>query len=227
MDKQESWSARVLNHQFSDGDLLRQALTHRSKGADNYERLEYLGDSVLGMVIAESLFDRFPLTREGDLTRIRASLVCKESLARIARDLDLGPQILLGPGELKSGGFNRDSILADVFESLIGAIYKDAGIEPARRFIERQFSPILASVNPDELLKDPKTRLQEWLQKRSIAVPHYSVLAVQGEAHHQHFIVHCQVECLPEPVRGEGSSRRYAEQQAAAQAYALLENCDD
>jgi ribonuclease-3 len=216
------WAATTLQYAFNDPGLLEQALTHRSKGDRNYERLEFLGDSILSFVIAEALFERFPSAKEGPLSRSRATLVRKETLAGLARSLDLGAQLRLGGGELKSGGFKRDSILADSLEAIIGAIYVDGGVTPARAFVLWLYSSLLDDTHPDRTEKDPKTRLQELLQERGIPVPAYEVLEVRGEAHDQHFVVQCRVEALTAPVRGEGSSRRRAEQDAAAHAYQHL-----
>jgi ribonuclease III len=211
-----------LGYVFRDATLLARALTHRSRSSQNYERLEFLGDSILSFVIADVLYDRFPQLSEGELTRLRATLVRRETLATLARELDLGDCLDLGGGELKSGGFDRDSILADALEAVIGAIYKDGGIESVRDVVLRRYELILNSIDPRTILKDPKTRLQEFLQRQSLSTPTYSVLDVGGEPHQQHFIVECRVPGLDEAVRGEGSSRRYAEQAAAARACELL-----
>jgi ribonuclease-3 len=211
-----------LGYVFRDATLLARALTHRSRSSQNYERLEFLGDSVLSFVIADVLYDRFPQLSEGELTRLRATLVRRETLASLARELDLGDCLELGSGELKSGGFDRDSILADALEAVIGAIYKDGGTEAVRDVVLRRYAPILSNIDPRSILKDPKTRLQEFLQSRSLATPTYTVLDVSGEPHQQHFVVECRVPGLDEAVRGEGSSRRYAEQAAATRACELL-----
>ncbi|MDA8364903.1 MAG: ribonuclease III [Gammaproteobacteria bacterium] len=214
-------SAR-LGYVFSDSGLLGRALTHRSKGGRNYERLEFLGDSVLGLVIADALYRRFPGLSEGELTRVRAGLVRRETLARLARDVDIGDLLQLGEGELKSGGYDRDSILADALEAVFGAVFVDAGFEKARDVIERLYRALLAAVDPAAILKDAKTRLQEYLQKQSLGIPTYTMLEITGEPHQQHFVVECAATGLPQPVRGEGASRRAAEQEAAARAYATL-----
>ena len=211
-----------LGYDFRDPGLLARAVTHRSKGRSNYERLEFLGDSILSFVIADALFERFPQLSEGELTRLRATLVRRETLAGLARGLALGDFLQLGGGELKSGGFDRDSILADALEAIFGAIYKDGGTEAARDAILGLYRPVLAQVDPQTIHKDPKTRLQEFLQKRALPTPTYEVLSVSGEAHAQHFVVECRVSGLNESVRGEGSSRRHAEQAAAASACELL-----
>lgn len=215
--------SKRLGYAFRDGALLARALTHRSRSSRNYERLEFLGDSILSFVIADVLYDRFPQLSEGELTRLRATLVRRETLATLARELELGDCLDLGGGELKSGGFDRDSILADALEAIFGAVYKDGGIEAVREAVLRRYRPILDSIDPSSILKDPKTRLQEFLQRKSLATPVYTVLEVGGEAHQQRFVVECRVPGLAESVRGEGSSRRYAEQAAATRACELLD----
>ncbi len=214
--------AECLGHAFSDPALLARALTHRSKGGRNNERLEYLGDSVLGLVIAEALYRRFPDLTEGELTRVRARLVRQETLARLARDARIGDRLQLGEGELKSGGHDRDSILADALEAVFGAVFVDGGFAAATSVIGRLYRSALDEVDPAAVLKDPKTRLQEYLQKLSLAVPSYHVIEITGEPHQQHFAVECAASGLPQPVRGEGTSRRAAEQDAAARAYVVL-----
>jgi len=216
---------KKLGYAFRDGALLARALTHRSHSSKNYERLEFLGDSVLSFVVADILYDRYPQLSEGELTRLRATLVRRETLASLARALDLGDCLDLGSGELKSGGFDRDSILADALEAVFGAIYKDGGIEVVRDVIVRRYKPILDSIDPNSILKDPKTRLQEFLQRKSLSTPIYNVLEVSGDPHRQHFVVECRVPGLAEAVRGEGTSRRNAEQVAATHACELLK-CD-
>jgi len=216
---------KQLGYAFHDATLLARALTHRSHGSQNYERLEFLGDSILSFIVADVLYDRFPQLSEGELTRLRATLVRRETLATLARELGLGDCLELGSGELKSGGFDRDSILADALEAVFGAVYKDGGIEAARDVVSRRYQPILASIDPNSILKDPKTRLQEFLQRKSLATPIYTVLELSGEPHQQRFVVECRVPGLTEAVRGEGSSRRYAEQAAATRACELL-NCE-
>lgn len=211
-----------LGYSFETDELVELALTHRSHGSRNYERLEFLGDSILGFTISSYLFRHFPDLSEGELTRLRASLVRKESLAQIARELEIGKYLHLGSGELKSGGFDRDSILADALEALFGAIYIDGGIDAARDIILRVYQDQLDSVDPSAIQKDPKTRLQELLQKQSNETPEYEVLDVQGEAHSQTFTVKCMVPGLDEAITGTGLSRRAAEQDAASQALARL-----
>ena len=217
--------AKRLGVVFRDATLLARALTHRSHGNQNYERLEFLGDSILGFVIADALYDRFPQLDEGDLTRLRATLVRRETLAQLARALNLGDYLELGSGELKSGGFDRDSILADTLEAVFGAVYKDRDLETARAVVLHLYLPLLERVDPQSIRKDPKTRLQEFLQNQSLETPIYDVLEVSGKPHQQHFVVECRVPGLNEAIRGEGNSRRHAEQAAAARACDILE-CD-
>jgi len=212
---------RLLGYRFSDPLLLRQALTHRSYGAPHNERLEFLGDGVLNFIIASLLYERFPVLPEGDLSRLRAHLVNQETLSQLARTLDLGQYLLLGEGELKSGGFRRPSILADAFEGILGAIYVDGGFEAAVDVVRRIYEPLLAELDPKSLGKDPKTLLQEYLQGRRLSLPLYNVVSVSGEAHEQCFQVECVILELSIRAEGEGSSRRSAEQNAARSAYQL------
>jgi len=215
--------SRALGHEFAAPEFLETALTHRSVGSVNNERLEFLGDAVLSFVISASLYERFPEADEGRLSRLRAALVKGDTLTEIARQLDLGKYLRLGPGEMKSGGHRRASILADALEALIGAVYLDAGIEPARELILRLYGHRFEQGLPEaEQLKDPKTRLQEWLQARGQSLPVYDVSSVSGEAHDQTFVVSCTVTNLPEPSTGVGSSRRKAEQDAASKALKQL-----
>jgi ribonuclease-3 len=211
-----------LNYKFEDETLLQRALTHRSKSADNYERLEFLGDSVLNFTISAELYCRYPNVAEGELTRLRANLVKKDTLALLAREIDLGDFLSLGGGELKSGGFDRDSILGDALEAVFGAVFLDGGIEKARALIVDVYHGLLEKVTPETLQKDPKTQLQEYLQKQSFATPVYNVIDISGQAHDQSFRVECIVSGLSEPVQGTGRSRRNAEQDAAAMALKLL-----
>jgi ribonuclease III len=214
---------RRLGLEFERDELLGIALTHRSHGSPNNERLEFLGDAVLNLVISAVLFEKFPDSDEGTLSRLRANLVNGETLAVIARRLELGEELRLGPGELKSGGYRRDSILAGAFEAVIGALWLDGGLETARRFIELSFEPEIDAVSLDRAIKDPKTRLQEWLQARQRALPEYQVVGTAGRDHARTFRVECRIEGLPEPVGGEGGSRRKAEQDAADRALSLLQ----
>lgn len=210
---------RALGHRFNDPALLRAALTHRSYGTQHNERLEFLGDSVLNCVIAGELFRRFPHLAEGELSRARALLVRQQSLFERAEALGLGDELLLGEGELRSGGKHRPSILADAFEALVGAVYVDAGFEQARAMVCRMFDPILTAADRSVLGKDPKTLLQEYLQGKRMPLPQYSIIATEGEAHRQRFTVECAIPSLAIKAVGEGLSRRAAEQNAAERAY--------
>jgi ribonuclease-3 len=218
-DKLES----SLDYTFADQRLLQQALTHRSAGSRNNERLEFLGDAILGGVIAAELYRRYPDAKEGELSRLRANLVRRESLAEIAQLLDLGSYLTLGTGERKSGGHRRDSILSDTVEALLGAIFLDSGFAVCQNCILRLFAARLDSLADVTSLKDAKTRLQEYLQSRHQPLPEYTVKTVSGEAHAQFFRVECVVDDigLP-PGKGQGSSRRQAEQNAAADLLARL-----
>jgi len=211
-----------LGHDFGAPDLLAQALTHRSHGARHNERLEFVGDAVLNCVVALSLYQRFAHIDEGELSRARASLVNRDTLARIARRLGLGEAVRLGEGELKSGGSDRGSILADALEAVFGAVFLDAGFEAAKRVIVAAYGDELALADPATLGKDPKTRLQEWLQARRLPVPEYAVVGTQGEAHAQQFAVECRIPALGVTAHGEGGSRRAAEQDAAQRAWSAL-----
>lgn len=214
---------RQLGCRFRDPALLDSALTHRSAGGVNNERLEFLGDAVLGLVIADALFQRYPAASEGELSRLRASLVRKQTLAELARDLQLGDYLRLGPGELKSGGYRRDSILADALEAIFGAVYLDSGFAACAELIRSQYAARLEALPEEALaLKDSKTQLQEYLQGRHLNLPEYTVLAIGGDAHDQIFEVECRIVALAQTARGTGSSRRRAEQQAAQQMLELL-----
>ena len=214
--------ARALGYRFESADLLEQALTHRSAGTPNNERLEFLGDALLDFFVADALFRRFAHADEGRLSRLRAGIVKKESLAGIARSLDLGAYLHLGPGELRSGGHARDSILADAMEALIAAIYLDGGMEASTRVMGALLDPRLDAIDPDELSKDPKTRLQEHLQAGHHPLPEYVVVAIGGTQHAQVFDVSCKVADLGLETEGQGPSRRKAEQQAAREMLARL-----
>ena len=214
--------ARRLGHAFTDPQLLRQALTHRSHGGADNERLEFLGDGILNCVVAVLLYESFPRVDEGGLSRLRARLVRQESLAAIAQTLGLSDYLLLGEGELKSGGFRRPSILADTLEALVGAVFLDAGFEAARQTVHRLMRQAIADLDPKAEDRDPKTRLQEVLQSRRIALPVYRVLATRGAAHEQQFEVACEIAALQISVAAMGSSRRAAEQIAAGQALQQL-----
>lgn len=211
-----------LGHGFRQQALLRQALTHRSFGQPNNERLEFLGDSVLNCAMATLLFERFPHDDEGDLSRLRAFLVKQQALHKVAQRLELGQMLLLGEGEARSGGARRPSILADALEAVMGAVYLDGGFEAARACIGRLYDPELANANPRTLGKDPKTLLQEALQQRRLPLPAYDVVATHGAAHSQTFDVECVIARLDIRVLGTGTSRRAAEQAAADAAFARL-----
>ncbi len=210
-----------LGYSFRQPELLRHALTHRSYGATHNERLEFVGDAVLNCAIGLALFQRFPALPEGDLSRVRAALVNQDTLARVARRLDLGSQIKLGEGEQKSGGDDRSSILADALEAVFGAVFIDGGFDAAYQVIVDCFGSVLETADPAALGKDPKTRLQEWLQARRMPVPEYTVTTTSGEAHAQTFEVECRIAALGVATTGSGASRRAAEQ-AAAEAAGLL-----
>lgn len=213
-----------LGLSIQDLKLLKEALTHRSAGICNNERLEFLGDAALGFIIAQELFHRFPSAKEGELSRMRATLVNQTSLAALAQELQLGDQLILGPGELKSGGFRRDSILSDAFEAVIGALLEDRGIEACRQWVLGLFESRLTALETGEHRKDPKTRLQEFVQSRSLPLPRYELISQCGAPHDQIFEVACYVTLLPEPGVGKGPSRKRAEQKAAA---AVLEKLSE
>lgn len=215
---------QALGHSFSRPDLLLQALTHRSYASLNNERLEFLGDSVLNCTVARALYDAFPDLPEGSLSRLRANLVRQETLAEIAVALQLGDVLRLGEGELKSGGFRRPSILADALESLFGAVFLDAGFDTAQRVVRGLFDPLVAKIDPKASGKDPKTQLQEVLQARRLPLPEYRLVDTRGEAHDQSFIVECVLARPAVVTRGTGKSRRAAEQEAAREACAAVQN---
>jgi ribonuclease III len=215
------WAQSRLGHGFRDATLLEAALTHRSAGRHNYERLEFLGDAVLNFTVAVLLFREYPQADEGELSRYRAALVSGRTLAELAGELGLGEQLRMGEGELKTGGFRRGSMLADALEALFGAIYLDDGVEAAARVIEALFAGRLCGLPGAQELKDPKTRLQELLQARGLPLPAYAVETVTGEPHEHWFVASCVVPALDVRALGEGSSRRRAEQEAAQR---VLEN---
>ena len=217
-------STDPFGHRFADPGLLSRALTHRSAGAPHNERLEFLGDALLGLVVAEVLFQRWPRADEGALTRARAELVRESTLARIARRLDIGPLLKLGPGEMKSGGHRRDSILADALEAVIAAIYIDAGLDACRSALLGWLEPELGELVVGKVGKDPKTRLQEWLQGRQHPLPAYELLGEAGSDHDKTFHVRCVLAAPALSAEGEGGSRRAAEQQAAEAVLGMLEN---
>lgn len=217
------WIAQTLHYRFSDETLPELALTHRSASTINNERLEFLGDAVLGLVISRAIFQRRPDADEGTLSRIRARLVRRETLAEIAATLDLGSQVRLGTGETRTGGHQRSSILANSMEALLGAIYLDGGMAEAERVVLAVFARRLDDLPRDEELTDAKTRLQEWLQARGLPPPRYELKSVQGAAHAQRFEVICAVEAYGISAIGAGGSRRAAEQEAAESAFRGLE----
>lgn len=205
-----------VGHRFTDPGLLRQALRHRSAGAPHNERMEFLGDALVNLIVAEALHSRWPKADEGQLTRARASLVRESTLAAIARQLDIGGQLELGPGELKSGGHRRDSILADALEAVVAAIHLDAGFEACRERVLPWFAPLIDELPIGKVEKDAKTRLQEWLQARQAARPDYFLIEAVGEEHARVFRVGCRIPDPPLEAEGQGSSLRSAEQAAAA-----------
>ncbi len=209
---------RQLGYEFRDEALLTQSLTHRSAGSRNNERLEFLGDAILGFEIAENLCRQHPNASEGELSRARAQLVKRETLAGVARHLGLGDYLILGTGELRSGGQTRDSILSDTVEAIIAAVFMDADMESARALVRRILKQEIEEISPEAQPKDSKTQLQEYLQARGKTLPVYEVISVEGSAHEQLFVVECRVDSLGLTERGEGSSRRKAEQVAAFKA---------
>jgi len=212
-----------IDYSFADPQLLMLALTHRSAGRVNNERLEFLGDGLLGFVVADELFSAFPDINEGQLSQSRSRLVNKHALASHARQLRLGEYLRLGPGELKSGGFDRDSILEDGFEALIGAIYLDGGIDAARSFIVRLVRPLIEQLEPGHIVKDPKTSLQEYLATKSISHPDYQIIDTSGPPHNRRFKVRCSIPQTDVSSEGVGKSVRSAEQDAAAAARLIIE----
>jgi len=223
MDKERQASlSRIIYYTFQDASLMMMALTHRSFNAQHNERLEFLGDSILSFLIAQELYQRFPKIDEGDLSRLRAQLVKESSLSSIATSMGLGDFIQLGEGELKSAGWRRPSILADTLEAMIGAIYLDAGIEPAHQFVLRFFEKQLNEIDPKLIQKDAKTLLQELLQSQKSDLPIYTVVSIEGEAHSQSFTIECIIKKSNIKTQGIGQSRRIAEQEAASKAYQLM-----
>ncbi len=213
----------ALGHRFSDPALLSRALRHRSAGAPNNERLEFLGDALVNLIVAEALYARWPKADEGALTRARASLVRESALAELARGLGLGEQIAFGPGELKTGGHRRDSILADALEAVVGAIHLDAGFESCRAVVLPWFEPLLSELAPGKVDKDAKTRLQEWLQARQLPRPTYTLVEGRGDDHARRFVVCCRTNEPVHEAQAEASSLRAAEQLAASQVLVRLE----
>ena len=223
MDKERQASlSRIIHYTFNDPSFMIIALTHRSFSSQHNERLEFLGDSVLSFLIANELYKRFARIDEGDLSRLRAQLVKESSLSTIATSIGLGDFIRLGEGELKSAGWRRPSILADTFESIIGAIYLDGGIKPTHEFVLRFFETQLNEIDPKLIQKDPKTLLQELLQSKKSDLPIYTVVSIEGEAHSQTFTIECQIKKSNIKTQGVGNSRRIAEQEAASRAYQLM-----
>ena len=217
----------VLEYTFNDPDLLLRALTHRSYAADHNERLEFLGDSVLGYVMADLLYAQFPDAKEGELSRMRANFVRGNTLSQLARTLGLGDFLRLGQGELKSGGHQRHSILEDAFEAVIGAMYLDGGIISVKAFIESQYKNRLARLSLQENSRDAKSQLQEWLQGHGYGLPEYEIDHIDGPEHDQVFFVMCRTTALDNGVIGQGASRKRAEQVAAQQTFAKIKACYD
>src|SRR5690554_1723230 len=212
---------RGLGYEFNNTELLTQALTHRSAARIHNQRLEFLGDAVLGLLVADSLYEQFPEAPEGELSQRRSKVVNRDALASFARTLNLGQLLILGVGERKSGGRQRDSILCDAVEALLGGVYLDGGLGASRKVVERL---MMASLDKDgEQAKDAKTRLQEWMQSAGESLPDYRVIGVEGQEHNQLFRVECHISLLSATTRGEGRSRKLAEQDAAAKALKLLE----
>ena len=214
---------RHLHTDIRDEQLLKLALTHRSHAKKNNERLEFLGDSLLNCLIADKLYHQFPKAKEGQLSRLRAQLVKGDTLAKMAQEFALGDYLIMGEGELKSGGFRRNSILADTLEAIIGAVYLDGGIDACRTIIDKWFRSRLEMLSLDELQKDPKTRLQEFMQARQRSLPHYKVVDIAGAPHDQSFTIECEVDMLNEVMRATATSRRSAEKLAAEKVLAVLE----
>ena len=221
------WVRRQLQYEPRDAALFGQALTHRSAARNNNERLEFLGDAIVNLIVAQYLYEHYADADEGALSRLRAAVVSGASLARVAAALELGPALAMGAGELKTGGFRRESILADALEAVCGALYLEAGMATARRVLLRVLAPALAALDASaeataDGQKDAKTRLQEWLQGRGLPLPRYQVVEVEGESHAQTFRVSCEVDAVKASAKGEGLSRRRAEQSAAQQLLAQL-----
>ena len=222
MIKKHSTLCKKLGLNFNNPEIFTMALTHRSAGANNNERLEFLGDSILGFVVARKLYELFPDASEGILSRLRASLVNQSSLAELARHYQLGDYLLLGSGELKSGGFRRDSILSDALEAIMGALFKDQGIKACQAWIEFLFAEKLNSLSLENWQKDPKTQLQELMQSKKQILPEYTLLTMSGLAHEQMFKVKCSIPIITDTCVGTGISRKRAEQAAAELMLELL-----
>ena len=213
---------KILAYRFADAAWLTHAITHKSHGSHNNERLEFLGDAILGQVIAVDLFHRFPEAKEGQLSRLRAAIVKQKTLAELAREFKLGEYLIMGTGALKNGGFKRDSILSDTIEAIIGAIYLDSNHDTANGVVLSWFTPRLSDLAPNHSLLDAKSKLQEYLQARQLNLPEYQIIRTKGDAHKQTFYVQCSCALLAKPVTAEGTSRRIAEQGAAKLALKIL-----
>ena len=222
MKKAESWLEKTLEYRFQNPELFQQALTHRSAHPRNNERLEFLGDAVLGFVISEIVYRLRPEAAEGDLSKLRSSLVRDESLAELALQIGLGEHLILGSGERKTGGHRRESILADALEAVFAAVFLDRGLDAARSIIERTYERRILALPDVADLRDPKTRLQEWLQARQMPLPEYELVKVSGQDHERRFAVVCRVAKDDAVTEGESTSRRKAEQKAARKMVALL-----
>jgi ribonuclease-3 len=223
LEKATAWLKKALDYEFANDDLLRRALTHRSASGHNNERLEFLGDSVLQLVVSEHVYREKGDAREGRLSRLRSSLVKDATLSEVATGLGIGEHLILGSGERKTGGHRRASILADAIEAIFGAVYLDAGFDAARDVIERAFGDRLVHLPGAGELRDPKSRLQEHLQARQMPLPAYELVNVSGKAHNQFFEVSCAIDDGNQPTTGSGTTRRDAEQEAAAR---MLERLD-
>lgn len=214
---------KKLGYIFRHHEFLLQALTHRSASYKHNERLEFLGDAILNYIIAYALYQRFPYVNEGDMSRMRATLVKSNTLTELAYEFELSNYLCLGPGELKSGGLCRESILADTVEAVIGGIFLDSNIQIAEKLILHWYDMRLKCISPGDKQKDPKTRLQEFLQRRHLSLPIYSIINIYGDAHNQRFTINCQIHGLNQTIIGIGTNRRKAEQDAADQALKILE----
>lgn len=226
MHKTATWLKKSLDYEFQNIQLLEQALTHRSAPGINNERLEFLGDAVLDFVVSEAVYAQRPDATEGALSRLRASLVKDTTLAKLSNGIGIGDHLILGPGEKKTGGYRRASILADALEAIFGAVYLDSGFDEARRVIHNAFAGRLDDIPDSAGQRDPKTRLQEFVQSRKMALPEYRVEQVDGEAHNQVFTIRCTIEALDASTTGQGTTRRDAEQESAQRMLALLERAD-
>ncbi len=226
MEKAATWLKQSLHYEFSDEHLLRKALTHRSAAVDNNERFEFLGDAVLQLVISEWIFEQRPDASEGRLSRLRSSLVKDATLAEIAVELGVGEHLILGSGEKKSGGHRRSSILADAVEAIFAAVYLDAGFDTARQLIRKTYGKRLEGLPEGGELRDPKSRLQEYIQARQLPLPDYQTDNVTGKAHKQSFEVSCAIRDLDLRTTGRGTTRREAEQDAASTMLAKIDSQD-